>query len=74
METSMRAAHAARTIIVVDGCGMNCGRMIVESAGFKVDDQVIVTELGVVKTMDLRLRQEEVEKVREAIVLKCSTR
>ncbi|MCU0861653.1 MAG: putative zinc-binding protein [Methanomassiliicoccales archaeon] len=70
MDTSLKAAGTARKIVVVDGCSMLCGKKIVEASGHRVDEQVVITELGVVKCMDLHLRLEDLEKVKAAIKAK----
>ncbi|MDP2873369.1 MAG: putative zinc-binding protein [Bacillota bacterium] len=41
---------AARRVITVDGCPMNCARKVVEKAGFTVDKAItLATDLGVKK-------------------------
>jgi uncharacterized metal-binding protein len=62
METSIQAANKAKRSIVVDGCEIKCGKKILEMAGFVASEHVIVTQLGIVKNLDLRLNHEDIEK------------
>lgn len=78
---------AAKKIVTVDGCPMNCARKVVEQAGFKVDRAItLTTDLGVKKVplhVDLDgepreplqyIDQEDVRKASEAIIAAvCST-
>jgi len=70
METSIQAARNAKRLIVVDGCGMKCGKKMLETAGFAASDHVIVTELGIAKNLELKLNQDDIERVRAAIISK----
>ena len=74
--------RAAKKIITVDGCPMNCSKKILEQAGFKVDKSItLATDIGMKKkalhedigTRGLKslmgyISEEDVEKAKELIV------
>jgi uncharacterized metal-binding protein len=49
----MRYTEGTDEIVVIDGCSLNCTRKSLELAGFTVDTNVVLTELGVVKNKQL---------------------
>ncbi len=59
----MKSAEASDRIIAVDGCPVNCASKTLELAGFKVDRQIVISELGVKKTRDRNPEDEEVAEV-----------
>lgn len=73
---------AAKKIITVDGCEKNCGKKILEQAGFKVDKSITLeTDIGMKKkalnedigTRDLKslmeyISEEDVEKAKDLII------
>jgi len=56
----MKSAEASDRIITIDGCPVNCATKTMELAGFKVDRQIVISELGVKKTRDRNPKDEEV--------------
>jgi len=74
--------NAARKVITVDGCPFECGRKVVESAGFKVAKSIVLTrDIDMKKkalhedigTKDLKslmeyISEEDVRKAKELIV------
>jgi len=67
----MKSAESSEKIIAIDGCPVNCARKTLELAGFNVDRHIIISELGIKKTKDMDLKEEEValalEKVGEIL-------
>jgi len=61
----MKSAEASDKIIAIDGCPVNCASKTLELAGFKVDSHIIISELGIKKTKDKDLKENEVSKVLE---------
>lgn len=59
----MKSAESSDRIIAVDGCPVNCASKTLELAGFKVDRQIVISELGVKKTRDRNPEDEEVAEV-----------
>lgn len=74
--------NAARKVITVDGCPFECGRKVVEAAGFKVTKSIVLArDIGIKKkalhedigTKDLKslteyISKEDVEKAKELII------
>jgi uncharacterized metal-binding protein len=61
----MKSAEASDKIIAIDGCSINCASKTLELAGFKVGNHIIISELGVKKTKDKDLKENEVSEVLE---------
>ena len=49
--------------MTIDGCPVNCATKTMELAGFKVDSQIVISDLGIKKTKDRDLKDEEVTEV-----------
>lgn len=64
----MKSAEASDRIITIDGCPVNCATKTMELAGFKVDRQIIISELGIKKTKDRNPKDEEVAEVLEKVM------
>jgi uncharacterized metal-binding protein len=64
----MKSAEASDRIIAIDGCPVNCASKTLELAGFKVDRQIVISELGVKKTKDRNPKDEEVAAVLEKVM------
>ncbi len=64
----MKSAEASDKIMTIDGCPVNCATKTMELAGFKVDRQIVISELGVKKTKDRNLTEDEVSEVLEKVM------
>ncbi|MDQ1275954.1 MAG: hypothetical protein QG610_1529, partial [Euryarchaeota archaeon] len=64
----MKSAEASDRIITIDGCPVNCATKTMELAGFKVDRQIIISELGIKKAKDRNPKDEEVAEVLEKVM------
>jgi uncharacterized metal-binding protein len=51
--------------LVIDGCGVACGRKALELAGLSVTDYLDVEAAGIVKSHSFRLEQAQVELIAE---------
>ncbi len=56
----MKSAEASDRIISIDGCPVNCASKTLELAGFRVDRQIVVSELGIKKSKERDLKDNEV--------------
>ncbi|WP_440951558.1 putative zinc-binding protein [Methanococcoides sp. FTZ1] len=63
----LRSAEGCDRIIAIDGCPQNCARKSLELAGLELDRHILVTELGITKNKDLRVRESEVSDVLEKV-------
>jgi uncharacterized metal-binding protein len=59
----IKSAEVSDRIIVIEGCPVNCASKTLELAGFKADRQIVISELGVRKSKERNLRDEEVADV-----------
>jgi uncharacterized metal-binding protein len=62
----VKAASEADTIII-DGCVIGCGRLILEHAEIPVTKYLVLTDLGFEKKMDADFTKEEIERVKNAV-------
>ena len=58
---------SGRKVICVDGCPNRCAFKTLEQAGIKPEVCLVITELGIKKSMDMRYGQEEVQRVRSEL-------
>jgi uncharacterized metal-binding protein len=54
-------------ILVLDGCSDRCATKKLEEAGLKADIYMVVTELGIEKTMPSDVKSEYIDKIIRAI-------
>lgn len=67
--TVISKTQAAKRIITVDGCALNCSRKIVEQAGFTPAKTInLVTDCGIQKRPSSQYNAEEMQPALEAIV------
>lgn len=57
------SAKSASRVIAIDGCPVACAKTALEHAGVRIDQAVIVTELGIDKNHQFNWNIEDVEKV-----------
>lgn len=57
----------ADEIVVLDGCPATCASKIVKAQGIEADQTVVITELGIAKSPNLTLSDEEIETVVSAV-------
>jgi uncharacterized metal-binding protein len=56
----IKSAEASDRIIAIDGCPLNCASKTLELAGFKADRQIVISELGIKKSKERDLKDQEV--------------
>jgi uncharacterized metal-binding protein len=59
----IESTKASKMIVAIDGCPVACAQKILEHAGFKADEYVQVTEIGIEKNHGFDYPQSDVEKV-----------
>jgi Uncharacterized conserved protein len=57
----MKSAEASDRIIAIDGCPLSCASKTLELAGFKVDRQIVISQLGIKKSKERDLKDQEVD-------------
>ncbi len=59
----IESTKAAKMIVGIDGCPVACAQKILEHAGFKANEYVQVTEMGIEKNHGFHYPQSEIDKV-----------
>ena len=55
----MKKAKDADEIVVIDGCPVACAGQIAENAGVDVDQYIVITKLGIKKTGDMDIVEDD---------------
>jgi uncharacterized metal-binding protein len=63
VESMVKTVKDADQVLVVDGCPVACGKLIMERAGIADYHYVVVTDLGIEKNRDFALPQEHIDQV-----------
>jgi uncharacterized metal-binding protein len=70
----IESTKAGKVIVAIDGCPVACARKTLEHAGFNVDENVRVTDLGIEKNHSFDLAPADVEKVADHLSARLSKR
>lgn len=62
----VQSAKDAQQILVIDGCDIGCSKAILNNADVPFKNYLILTELGITKNKDFNLKQEDIDKVKDA--------
>lgn len=64
----IKTVREASEVIVLDGCALGCAKACLERAGLPPGRALVVTDLGIEKVKDsqLAVRQEDVDRVKDA--------
>ena len=68
----VQSAKDAPQMVAIDGCSIGCAKAILEKADVPLKSYVVLTDLGIEKNKDFNLRQDNVERVKEAVRQACS--
>lgn len=67
LDEFLEKTRGADTIVLVEGCDEDCGRHIMERAGFENYKYVRVTDLGIEKDKPKRAREDEIALVMQRV-------
>ncbi len=70
----IESTKAGKMLAAIDGCPVGCGKKTLEHAGFKIDEYVQVTNLGMEKNHNLNILAPDVEKVAQHLESQISKR
>jgi uncharacterized metal-binding protein len=70
----IESTKAGKIIVAIDGCPVACARKTMEHAGFKIDEYVVITDLGVEKNHHFDLPPSDVGKVTEHLKARIARR
>ncbi len=63
----IESAKAGDLIVAIDGCPVKCAHKTLEHADLKPDISLIITELGIEKSHDLTIEEEECKLVADKV-------
>jgi uncharacterized metal-binding protein len=67
----VQSAKDVAVIAAIDGCAVGCARAILKNAGIQNYNYVVLTDLGIEKNKDFNLSDEDIVRVKSAIVAAC---
>ena len=67
----IQSAKDVPMIAAIDGCAVGCARAILKNAGIQNYNYVVLTDLGIEKNKDFNLSDEDITRVKNAIVAAC---
>ena len=67
----VQSAKDVPQMVAIDGCDIGCARAILEQAEIPLKHYLVLTDLGIEKNKDFNLRNDETEKVKEAVKKAC---
>lgn len=53
--------------VLIDGCSIGCGKLIFEQAEVPLKKYIVLTDLGIEKSVGAKIRPEELEKAGKAV-------
>ncbi|MBP1909966.1 putative zinc-binding protein [Methanolobus bombayensis] len=59
----LKSAEACESIIVIDGCPVNCAKATMEEAGIPIGKHILLTDMDIKKNKELDLDPEKVQEV-----------
>lgn len=69
----VQSARDVPMIAAIDGCPVGCARTILKNAGIQTFNYIVLTELGIEKSKNLSLSNEDILRVKEAVVAACKS-
>ena len=63
----VESAKGVDQMIVIDGCDIACGKAVLESADVPLKSYLEITELGIEKNKNFKLKREDIDTVKDAV-------
>jgi len=57
--------------VAIDGCEVGCAKAILENAEIPTKNYLVLTQLGIEKNKDFKLKAEDIQKVKTAVRSAC---
>ena len=67
----VQSAKDVSAMVAIDGCPVGCARAILDHADIPIKNYVLITDLGIEKNKDFNLKDEDIQKVKEAARKTC---
>jgi len=68
----VQSAKDIPKMVAIDGCSLGCAKAILEHTEIPNKNYLVLTDLGIEKNKDFKLKREDIEKVKEAIREVCN--
>jgi len=63
----VQSARDVDRLVLIDGCEKGCGKAIFEHLEIPIKTYLVITELGIEKNKDFKLKREEIDRVKNAV-------
>jgi len=63
----VQSAKDVPQMIAVDGCSQGCAKAVLEHTEIPLRNYLVLTDIGLDKNKDFKLKKQELQKVKEAI-------
>jgi uncharacterized metal-binding protein len=63
----VQSARDVPQMVAIDGCSVSCAKAILEQAKVPLENYIVVTELGIEKSKNFKLKEEDIRKVKNAV-------
>lgn len=63
----VQSAKDVPEMVAIDGCPVGCAKAILEHAQIPVKGYLVLTEMGIEKNKEFKLKREEIEQVKAAV-------
>ena len=63
----VQSAKDVPQMMAIDGCSVSCAKAILEQAKVPLNNYIVITELGIEKNKNFKLKEEDIKKVKEAV-------
>jgi uncharacterized metal-binding protein len=67
----VQSAKDVPVMVALDGCEMGCAKAILDHAEIAIKNYLVLTELGIEKNKDLKLKSEDIRNVKAAVRSAC---
>ncbi|HSQ35822.1 MAG TPA: putative zinc-binding protein [Candidatus Binatia bacterium] len=68
----VQSAKDVPVIAAIDGCAVGCAKAILRNAGIQNYNYIVLTDLGIEKNKNFNLNDEDIMRVKEAVVAACN--
>jgi uncharacterized metal-binding protein len=68
----VQSATDIQQMVAIDGCSLGCAEAILKHAEIPNKNHLVLTDLGIEKNKDFKLKREDIEKVKKAIREVCN--
>jgi len=69
----VQSAKDVSQMVAIDGCATCCSKAILEHAEVPIKSYLILTDLGIEKNKDFKLKREDLNKVKEVVKEACKS-